>query len=85
MAGLCGAESVLLTDVSETALKLCLTSAKLNCLPLHENNAGRSAALNPFPAAKMLSWAVGAGTALEGEEGEGPGWVSFQWKILISY
>ena len=38
VAGLCGAESVLLTDVNETALKLGLTSAKLNCLPLHKNN-----------------------------------------------
>lgn len=32
----------------------------------------QSAKLNPFPADKMLSWAVGAGTALE--EGEGSGW-----------
>ena len=41
VAGLCGAESVLLTDVEETALKLGLTSAKLNALPLHPSNAGR--------------------------------------------
>lgn len=41
IAGLCGADSVLLTDVEETALKLGLTSAKLNALPLHPSNAGR--------------------------------------------
>lgn len=41
IAGLSGAESVLLTDIDETALKLGLTSAKLNALPLHPSNAGR--------------------------------------------
>ena len=47
VAGLCGAESVLLTDVEETALKLGLTSAKLNALTLHPNNAGRVRLLAP--------------------------------------
>ena len=69
IAGLCGAESVLLTDVQETALKLGLTSAKLNALPLHSNNAGRvsvaaflprlqCAALSTQCAATVCSYSV---------------------------
>jgi hypothetical protein len=49
---------------------VCRTS----CLLTYQGFPDRpqSAKLNPLPADKMLSWAVGAGTALE--EGEGPGW-----------
>ena len=71
-AALCGARSVLLTDQEPRALRLGLTSATLNALPLHASNTGRGAAIGPFASTKMLPYSISAGSLLE--EGDGPGW-----------